>query len=196
MRWRLQWRTINGTNNFWTSIRTYVFTRFFWRYWCIYHILKHMNQIIFLNLKFWWTLKHPQILSHFCKVISKFLVQENNLVHLFEDIRNTSVLSEQKLHENWKKKISWKRRSMEIRMQCTLRNYFTTLCDVNDFTRKWIKPLITWANLWCRSDFTVRRCSWSILLATNALENKIANWNIFFSNFSWMFLNSNNFFQL
>ena len=32
------------------------------------------------------------------------------------------------------------------------------------------QPLITWANLWCRSDFTVRRCSWSILLATNALE--------------------------
>ena len=29
-----------------------------------------------------------------------YFQEENNLVHLFEDIRNTSVLSEQKLHEN------------------------------------------------------------------------------------------------
>ena len=35
--------------------------------------------------------------SNFCKLIWKFQVQENNLVHQFEDMTNASVLSEQKL---------------------------------------------------------------------------------------------------
>ena len=40
-------------------------------------------------------------------ILPDFLVNgsKNNLVHLFEDIRNTSVLSEQKLHENCKKNL-------------------------------------------------------------------------------------------
>ena len=100
---------------------TYITLPYFGWYTCRY---KRWGFLLVLNLKFWillifnaalaclvqrsclykpWAVKILRLInfyanfSNFCKLIWKFQVQENNLVHLFEDMTNASVLSEIKV---------------------------------------------------------------------------------------------------